>query len=435
MLGVVYLLAFANHKKQLNQQKLTSSTSLWPLVVLIMAGEAIFFLPFVLPRIFRPTVLSVFEIDNFELGTYYSVYGLVAIAAYLFGGPLADRFAPSRLMALALFMTAVGGGFLYAIPAGGTMKLIYGFWGFSTIFLFWAALMRTTRLIGGTNKQGLAFGILDGGRGLFAALVTSVLIVVLGNELNGQEDPVVRKDAFQVVIAVMTSLVIVVGLLVLIFLRKVDSMDYEVRQRFNLSRVVSVISQPAVWLQAIIIICAYSGYRVTDDFSLLAKDALGYDEVEAAGVGSLSLWIRPLAAVTAGVLADWLKPSRIIQWCFGLLVLGGFIYGTGVLNPSLLSSVVLIIGTTSVAVFALRGLYFAIMGEGEIPFGVTGTVVGIASIIGYLPDVFMGPLMGMLLDASPGVKGHQDVFLLLAGFASVGLIATFAFRRLVSRKR
>lgn len=399
-----------------------------------MAGEAIFFLPFVLPRIFRPTVLSVFEITNFELGTYYSVYGLVAIVAYLFGGPLADRFSPSRLMALALFMTAGGGLFMFTIPGGGMMKLIYGFWGFSTIFLFWAALMRTTRLIGGSTKQGVAFGILDGGRGLFAALVTTSLIFILGNELNGQEDPVVRKAAFQLVIGVMTSLVVLVGVLVMFFLRKVDTMDYEVRKRFNLSRVLSVMAQPAVWLQAIIIICAYSGYRVTDDFSLLAKDALGYDEVEAASVGSLSLWIRPIAAITAGILADKLSPSRIIQWCFGLLICSGLLLGAGVLDPSLLSTVIMIVGTTSVAVFALRGLYFAIMGEGQIPLAVTGTVVGIASIIGYLPDVFMGPLMGVLLDNSPGVKGHQDVFLLLAGFASVGLMATFVFRRLVTKR-
>ena len=399
-----------------------------------MAGEAIFFLPFVLPRIFRPTVLSVFEIDNFELGTYYSLYGLVAIVAYLFGGPLADRFSPSRLMALALFMTAGGGMFMYAIPAGGAMKMIYAFWGFSTIFLFWAALMRTTRLIGGARSQGVAFGILDGGRGLFAALVTTTLIFILGNELNGAEDPISRKAAFQLVIAVMTSLVVVVGIMVLFFLRKVDTMDDEIRRRFNLSRVLSVMSQPAVWLQAIIIICAYSGYRVTDDFSLLAKDALGYDEVEAASVGSLSLWIRPIAAITGGILADKLSPSRIIQWCFGLLICSGLLLGAGVLDPSLLSTVIMIVGTTSVAVFALRGLYFAIMGEGQIPMAVTGTVVGIASIIGYLPDVFMGPLMGILLDNSPGVKGHQHVFLLLTGFASVGLMATFVFRRLVTKR-
>ncbi|NJO93108.1 MAG: hypothetical protein HC831_32220 [Chloroflexia bacterium] len=35
---------------------------------LIIAGETIFILPFVLVRIFRPTVLEVFGINNLELG-------------------------------------------------------------------------------------------------------------------------------------------------------------------------------------------------------------------------------------------------------------------------------------------------------------------------------------------------------------------------------
>ena len=38
------------------------------LLLLILAGEAVFILPFVLPRVFRPTVLDVFGVDNTELG-------------------------------------------------------------------------------------------------------------------------------------------------------------------------------------------------------------------------------------------------------------------------------------------------------------------------------------------------------------------------------
>lgn len=43
------------------------------LIPLILAGEAVFFLPFVIPRIFRPTLLEVFAIDNLTLGSYFSV--------------------------------------------------------------------------------------------------------------------------------------------------------------------------------------------------------------------------------------------------------------------------------------------------------------------------------------------------------------------------
>ncbi len=65
------------------------------LITLIIAGKTIFFLPFVIPRIFRPSLLAVFEITNTQLGTYFSVYGIVAVFSYFFGGPLADKY-PSR---------------------------------------------------------------------------------------------------------------------------------------------------------------------------------------------------------------------------------------------------------------------------------------------------------------------------------------------------
>jgi len=79
------------------------------LALLILSGEAVFILPFVLPRIFRPTVLEVFELDNVQIGLCFSIYGLVAVPSYLLGGPLADKFPPRKLIAIALWMTALGG--------------------------------------------------------------------------------------------------------------------------------------------------------------------------------------------------------------------------------------------------------------------------------------------------------------------------------------
>jgi len=70
------------------------------MLTLIVIGEVVFFLPFVLPRIFRPTLLEVFGLTNFELGLAFSVYGTIAVLAYLPGGPLADWFSARKLMTL-----------------------------------------------------------------------------------------------------------------------------------------------------------------------------------------------------------------------------------------------------------------------------------------------------------------------------------------------
>ena len=73
---------------------------------LILAGEAVFVLPFNLARFFRPTVLEVLGFTNTELGAAQGVYGVVAIGAYIFGGPIADRFEARKLLAQALATAA-----------------------------------------------------------------------------------------------------------------------------------------------------------------------------------------------------------------------------------------------------------------------------------------------------------------------------------------
>ena len=127
------------------------------LILLVLAGEAVFFLPFVIPRIFRPSILSVYEISNTELGTYFSAYGIVAMISYIIGGPLADKFQPKNLLSLGLVLTALGGFALIIFPSIYGIGL-YAYWGCSTILVFWAALIKSTRLWGGAHLQGKAFG-------------------------------------------------------------------------------------------------------------------------------------------------------------------------------------------------------------------------------------------------------------------------------------
>jgi len=407
------------------------------MLTLVVAGEAIFMLPFVLARVFRPTLLAVFEINNFQLGTFFSFYGVVAMVAYLFGGPLADRFAPAKLMSAALFTTGLGGLYMSTIPNPAGMKLLYGFWGVTTILLFWAAMIKTTRKLGGKDIQGLTFGLLDGGRGLVSAIIGSSAVFLLAWFLPVEVETATleqRTEAFTHVIQFISVLVLLVSVAVWFNLHELDSSDELRTEALSIDGLRQVLKMPNVWVQSLIIVCAYSGYKVTDDFSLLAKEVLLFDEVDAAKVGTLSLWLRPVAAISAGFIADKVSASLMLFVCFFFTLLGGLLIGFGLADASITWLVFIAIVSTCLGVFALRGLYFAIMQEARIPLNVTGAAVGIASIIGYTPDVYMGLLMGTLLDNSPGATGHQHVFLLLAGFSTAGLMATVIFRKITSEK-
>ncbi|MBZ0328159.1 MAG: MFS transporter [Altibacter sp.] len=408
------------------------------ILLLILAGEAIFILPFVLARVFRPTVLDVFNLTNLELGTCFSVYGIVAFVSYLFGGTLADKIRPKVLIAVALFLTAAGGLVLASYPSYFVLKLLYGYWGFTTIFLFWAAMIKATRVWGGLKRQGLAFGFLDGGRGLVAAGFGSLGVLIFSLFITveiAEASFIDRKEAFRYVILISSAIIAFVGVLILLFLKnKAEDDDRLLRKswRETLSNFRIVIKIPAVWLLMIIILCAYVGYKITDVFSLYAKEVMGYDEIAAAKVGTYLLYIRPVIGVGIGFLADKTKTSLMMILGFITMLVGALLFSSGFLGPSMNFFFLMSLLVTATGVYAFRTLYFAAMQEGYIPLVVTGTAVGLISLVGYTPDIFMGPAMGYLLDNSPGEPGHQHVFILLSVFATIGLGAAIAFFRITN---
>ncbi|MCB0706725.1 MAG: MFS transporter [Saprospiraceae bacterium] len=404
------------------------------MTTLITAGEAIFLLPFALPRIFRPTLLEVFGITNLELGLAYSAYGVVAMIAYFFGGPLADNYSPRRLMTAAMISTALGGLYFACIPAVRMLTFLYGFWGLTTILVFWAALIRATREWGGTNSQGRAYGFLDGGRGLLAALVASITVAIFANLLPADvasASLAERTAALQSLIWIVCGIVFAIGLLVWFFIPDSNALPKsDKKRRFNIEGVQKIAGMPSVWLQAVIILCAYVAYKGVDDFSLYAYDVYGYDDVDAAKIGTLAFWIRPFAALGAGYFGDRFSASKGIVVSFIILILGSLTLASGWLPPNVHWMLVLTIAGTCVGIYALRGIYFALFQEANVPLAFTGTAVGLVSVIGYTPDIFMGPLMGYLLDSAPGATGHQHVFLVLASFSFIGLMAALVFRRI-----
>ncbi len=403
------------------------------MATLIVAGETVFLLPFVVARIFRPTFLDVFGITNLQLGTAFALYGSIAMAAYFLGGPLADRFSARRLMTVALLATSLGGLFFAVIPSLMVLTLLYGFWGLTTILMFWAALIRATREWGGIDRQGRAYGILDGGRGLFVALLASISVWVFASLLPAEVASATidqRTAALKQIIWIFTGLVLCVALLVWLIIPESDQTSrISNRQQLSLNGVRQLLRKRTIRLQALIVLCAYVGYKTTDDFSLYVSDAFGYNDVAAAHIGTISFWVRPLAAVVAGFLADRIRSSKVTILGFALMFFGSVAIAAGILSPDMYLALVFTIVITSTGIYALRGIYFALFQEAGVPLVMTGSAVGLVSVIGFTPDIFMGPLMGFLIDRSPGALGHQHVFVVLGAFSLIGLVAAFLFEK------
>ena len=404
---------------------------------MILSGELIYILPYFLPRVFRPTFLAVFDLNNLELGSLFSVYGAVAFFSYIFGGTFADKYVPRKLIATSLILTSLEGFVLVYYPSFMILQILYGYWGFTTVFLFWGAMIKGTRIWGGSQNQGQAFGFLDGGRGLTAALMGSIGVFIFSLFLP--EDVISssikeRQDAFQSVILFSSIMVALIGVLVYFFMKtKTEKGVFQSDNTHSLNNILAVLKLETVWLLMIIILCAYFGYKVTDIYSLYASDVMGYDEVNSANIGSLQLYLRPIACFAIGFLADKTNGISWIIKGFFVMLTGSLLFASGILVADqyilfFISLIILALGT-----YAIRALYFAILKEGDISLALTGTAVGVISLSGYTPDIFAGPLMGYFLDKFPGVEGHQYVYAFLGLFSIIGLIASSRFARITKK--
>ena len=401
---------------------------------LVATGELIFALPFNVQRFFKPTMLDVFNLTNTQLGDMFAVYGVAAALAYFPGGALADHFSARNLISLSLFATALGGLYMATIPGPVQMTLLYGYWGVATIFLFWGALIRATREWGGNRSQGTAFGILEGGRGLVAATAAMVAVSILAFYLPDDSNlttPEDQKAALVAVILFYTLLTFSAAVLAWFVIPVGKSEGGIVFAPFR--GMAAVVSKPVIWAQAGVVVCAYCGYKGLDNYSLYAVQVLGKDEVEGARLAAYGVWARPFAAIFAGLIADRFGATRSIAVIFAVLCLS---FGSwSIASPVGLGLAVIFANffVTHFGVFALRGVYFALMQDNHTPMHLTGAAVGMISFIGFSPEWFFGPITGRILDANPGAVGFQHYFMFLTAVAAIGVVVVVWLIRLGRR--
>jgi nitrate/nitrite transporter NarK len=182
-----------------------------------------------------------------------------------------------------------------------------------------------------------------------------------------------------------------------------------------------VLRARSVWVQAMVVVCAYCGYKGLDNYSLYAVQVLGMSELDAARFTAATAYIRPAAAIAAGLIADRFNARGVIGGLFIVMTISYGVLSRIAPSPDFVNIVYANILISYFGVFGLRGVYFALLEETRIPSHNTGAAVGLISVVGYLPEIFFGPITGRILDHSPGVTGHMNYFLLLTGISAVGV--------------
>jgi nitrate/nitrite transporter NarK len=386
---------------------------------LCLSGGLIYLLPF-LREVYYIPLQRALDLSNTQLGFLMSVFGAVAMICYFPGGWLADQVSPRKLITFSMVATGLAGLYFATFPTYGHSIAVHAFWGASCTLTFWSAMIKATRDWAPSDQQGRAFGILEGGRGVAEIASSTAFLAVFAKLGSGDL-------ALSWVILLFSISNILIG--VMAWFTLMDESTSGSGFKIGLDEIRNVLRAPVVWWIALVILSAYTAYWGSFYFTPYATEVFLMSVVFGGVIGVGKMWVKPLAAVGAGFLADKIGASRTITWCFALLVVSFsvFVFTPG--HPGLVLVLVVNTAVASLAIFALRGIYFALLEEGGLPFALTGTVTGIVSVVGYAPDVFMPLVGGIILDSLPDDLRYRFLFAFIAVFCIAGLFASYMVKK------
>ncbi|WP_168793844.1 MFS transporter [Paraburkholderia aromaticivorans] len=406
------------------------------LILLVIAAGAIYPILY-LRQVYQPTMLEVFHITDSQLGYLYSSLGTIFLLSYLPSGWLADRIAPRLLICFSLIATGLLGLWYSTAPSFPMLMMIFGGWGLSTGLTFWAAVIKRVTMIAGTHEQGRFFGLLDGGRGLIEAMLATIAITLFAWMTQTKGEPVAA--GFKLVIYLYAFLCIALGVVLALVKDPQGTEDAAAnraaRQRNNVLVDLKTLAKiPELWLVAAIVFCGYQVFWATYSFSAyLHEGEIGLTVVMAGTITTLKLWMRPIGGIGGGFLGDrYSKVSVLVIALFlAALSLLGLMAAPRISSHVLLVFLVLFIG---ILTYAIRGLYWSLLDRCNIPVATMGLAIGLISVLGYSPDVFLPLINGYLTQTFPGVFGYQLYFGYVAVMAALGGFAGLALRNMLNRK-
>lgn len=401
------------------------------LALLVLAAGAIYPMLY-LRQVYQSTMLEALAINNSQLGYLYSILGTAFLFSYLPSGWLADRVSPRFLISFSLIGTGLLGVWYAQLPAFDALLAIFCGFGITTGLTFWASLLKRVKMIAGEDEQGRFFGVLDGGRGLVEALLATVAIALFAYVTETHAAG--HAEGLRQVIHLYAACCVVLGLL-LALVRDPKHSDGVPREKANLLNDLRTLMRiPELWLVTAIVFCGYHFFWATYSFSAyLQEGGFGLSATAAGLITTVKLWMRPLGGIGGGWLGDRYSKTGALGWAMVLAALG--MLGLIVL-PSLrvLGVLVFLVIFIGLMTYAIRGLYWAILDDCQVPLRVTGLAIGIISLVGYSPDVFLPLLNGWITDAFPGFVGYQIYFSYVVAMGLLGVIATFILNKRIRDK-
>lgn len=426
---------------EMKQKAMKAAPNRWfVFCILVLSGGTAFKISSMKDMFYVP-MQQFMGLTNTQIGGALSAYGIVQTVGLIAGIYICDIVSKKYMIGFSLIGIGAIGAYLATFP---------GYWGFLVAFgllailgevTYWPVLLKAVRLLGDEKTQGRMFGFLEMGRGVVDVIVASSAVAIFG--FMGENAAGLRAG-----ILFLAAITALAGVLCLIFVphdeKRVDEAGKEVNKAAaafgGMKDALKSVDIWAVAANGFTVYCVYCGLTYFIPFLnqvyLLPATAVGlYGILNQYG-------LKIVGGSVGGFMADkvFKSPAKYIRFGFLLCIVG---MGAFMMIPheaigqsgNWLLGACCTLGFGAI-VFTMRAIFFAPMDEVKVPKEITGAAMSMASLLIYLPNAFAYVIYGSFLDKYPGMQGFRMVWMMMIGWAVLGLfVSTFLISRIKKHQK
>ncbi|HMM07438.1 MAG TPA: MFS transporter [Clostridiales bacterium] len=403
------------------------------LFILAIACGQIYQLPY-LRYSYYDQMITAFAVNNTQLGTFMTAFGLGSLVCYLIGGVLAMKVSDKILLPTGMILTGAAGLWFATFPSYGIALFISFFWAFSTSLIFWPAVINFIRGLGTSAEQGRLYGLFEGLRGLTATAIGLVIVAIFNAAMS-------QMAGLRTVILTYAIIAIILGIIVFFIVPNNKEEKKALAAASNQSSLFAGFGQalklPITWICAGIVFFTMMVFDCLGYTTPYLTGCLGASAAFAAAFGTIRTWgLQVVGGTTGGIIADKIGSSaKTLIGGFTVIAAGFVILNLLPVKSSMVWPAAIFILVFGAAIYVNRGVYFAVLDEAKVPANINAAVIGIVSAIGFTPDAFIYTVIGHFLDTYPGVTGYHITYWMGAICGVCGIICAIIAVKVVKKSK
>ncbi len=396
------------------------------LLILGFANAVMYCFPYV-RYVFFDQQIEAMHITATQSGLLMTIYSAAMMLSFIPGGLLVDRFSVKKCL-----LYSIMGSFLVIVVYALTMNfavacVLWFIVGFTTNFVFWCGITKAVGMVGSEEQQGTCYGIYYASSGIFSAILNAVCLWAAGFSADA-------TTSFMIGMWVMAGSTLLTAALVFLFFKeRAVSGEKSEEDTFQWKYVGVVLKNPMTWLISLMVFCANGLYTSVSYFSPYLTDVLGVPLVESSLLSIVRSNLMNLLCPIGGIIIDRVFKSANKWYITGFAITTAIYAGVMVMPDTIHPGAATFISLLPSAIaMMLYGVIWSGLKECRFKAAYLGTVIGIGSVLGYLPDFFYHTMFGYWMDHY-GTSSYKMIFGFLMATAVIGGVTAVIIRVMIQR--